>query len=232
MTTSNQPRRLVILIGTTPDVPHITTRAELDAMMGVGFSKRSRHNAAGWEEGEIGDVFDEPPKPHLVPAIAPSPAPVRLPLLPTTDPACGPCGARCCKTFPGVPSPTDFGAPNTDAVRLKVRELLATGKWIVDHDGSESRLEHEPSNWYIRPRMLHDRPGPINGNYWMGEGTCVFLVDDRCSNYDARPAGCRDLTPERGGVPAGHSCRSSRAKRYQVDDWEPYESILLEEGYR
>lgn len=151
--------------------------------------------------------------------------PRKLRVLPTTDAPCASCDARCCNTFPGVPSPEEFGAPNVDGMRAKLRALLDGGNWIVDHD-SNGWLGGDPTAWFPRPRMTYES-GHINDISFADRGTCVLLVANRCSDYEERPAGCRSLVAS-----ANKRCGGTTSKAKQVDAWGPYERMLLEEGYR
>src|SRR5207244_12084374 len=95
---------------------------------------------------------------------------------------CARCGGHCCKTFPGGSTPGDWGAPDSDQMRSRLREALATGNWVIDRAG------------YVRPTSR----GAVDpaADRW---GECVFLEKSGCRlSYELRPFGCRDFTPAEG----------------------------------
>jgi hypothetical protein len=57
----------------------------------------------------------------------------RLIVLNNENPAiCAPCGGQCCKHMPGAASPEDFGAPDREAMRDRLRTAFDSGLWAID----------------------------------------------------------------------------------------------------
>jgi Fe-S-cluster containining protein len=149
---------------------------------------------------------------------------MRLPVIDSHErpDICGPCGGKCCTIWPGIPHPEDLGAPDREALRATATALVASGRWVVDHD-AEGRIDGEPYDWYLRPALKGTEGSQPDQYGFEGPGTCTFLVGGRCEIYDARPRGCRMLVPDTDV----RNCKSPIRKIDEVQAWEPYESILL-----
>lgn len=149
---------------------------------------------------------------------------MRLPLVDGNEhpDICGPCGGKCCTIWPGIPHPEDLGAPDVEVLRETVQALLATGRWVVDHD-AHGWLEPDPAAWYLRPAMKGSEGKQPPWLSFEGAGTCTFFSEGRCEIYATRPRGCRALVPQ-----VDTNCTAPLAKARQVDMWEPYEAMLVE----
>lgn len=152
----------------------------------------------------------------------------RLIVLNNENPAiCAPCGGQCCKHMPGAASPEDFGAPDREAMRDRLRTAFDSGLWAIDwwegdprDDRTREVLDKTVESYYPRPRVVgvdhvYD---PSYG------GQCVLLVNDRCSLvFDQRPVICRELVPKRGRCTA-----EIEDKQRIAVAWIPYHDLLSE----
>lgn len=144
---------------------------------------------------------------------------------------CGPCGGECCRYYPGIASPEDFGAPDVDVMRSRLNEALTSGRWAVDwwegdprpydERGDDGADDYRSSSEFIRPAMK-GHEGQLSHAGW--SGPCTFFTEGKgCAlEHDARPRNCRGLIPM-----VGASCAEKDVSKVDyVRAWEPYLDLI------
>jgi len=133
--------------------------------------------------------------------------------------ACRNCGGRCCKHYPGITSPEDWGAPDTDQMLQRLSAAFKEDTYEVDH-------------WYGDPREGAEqldqvsmvRPTARRGLVALTE-PCQMLGAQGCSlPYEQRPKQCRELSPIT--VAGKHSCVDNYSKKQAAIDWIPYQDVV------
>lgn len=138
---------------------------------------------------------------------------------------CGSCGGACCKQLPGIASPDDFGAPDRDEMRMRLKTAFDSGRWAIDWwegDPRDGRDELDSAR-YVRPATKW-REGRVRDASW--GGACTFFGAVGCElAADERPLGCRSLEPA-----ANHKdcIPHDGDKRDMAIAWLPYLDLLLE----
>lgn len=132
---------------------------------------------------------------------------------------CGPCGGKCCKHYPGIAYPEDFGLP--DVGRLWT--ALLTRLWVVDWWEGDPRTGFDEYGrvCFVRPAMVGSIRWPEDPA-WVGS-PCVFLGPGGCIlSLDERPRGCCALEPLANSGCLDHS----GGKLGAAMAWLPYQHIL------
>lgn len=127
---------------------------------------------------------------------------------------CTPCGGNCCKTYPGIVSPEDVGAPDLERMTQRLEVMLRSGRYTIDWwEGDDVE--------FVRPAQVGHEGKHRHGG---GAGACSLLSESGCVlEHDDRPLGCRGLKP----VPkAAGGCEPHESKEHQVHAWEPYQELL------
>jgi len=140
---------------------------------------------------------------------------------------CGPCGGGCCKAYPGITSPTDFGAPNREVMLHRLTEAFRSGKWAIDWWEGDPRPEGERVGGYLS-KAYFVRPHVRGEEGWLRDATyggrCTFHTDSGCTlEHNQRPTQCRTLVPAKDGM-----CKQSVDKHELTLAWLPYTDIILQ----
>lgn len=161
-----------------------------------------------------------------------------LPMLPAATVSatiCEPCGGKCCKSYPGINAPEDFGAPNRDEMRTRIRAALLSGRWAIDWwEGDPRGYDHGDdddylsSSEFIRPAQK-GHENEIEHAGW--GGACTFLTATGCElAHDDRPRNCRGLIPTLGPM----TCQERREDGSPVEKvdyvlaWIPYLDVIAD----
>ncbi len=147
---------------------------------------------------------------------------------------CAECGGECCKVFPGLCLPGDFGKPADR--RGRITDALRTGKYCLErHLGdprsrrwcvanSDSMVEEV---LYVRPAVVGSE-GRLVDSIHFDEATCTFhngLIG--CELLPkARPYECRVWEPR--GNPERCIRHGLKMKKDVVIRWIPYQQMLRE----
>lgn len=142
---------------------------------------------------------------------------------------CGPCGGKCCRLMPGIAVPEDFGAPDRDTMRSRLRAAFETKRWAIDwwegdpREGSNALDSAE----FVRP-ATRGKEGTLFDPSW--GGTCTFLGPKGCElAHDDRPRNCRGLVPNHPNSCAEEHSDGERVEKVDyVLAWIPYLGLLLE----
>ncbi|MFN4224240.1 MAG: YkgJ family cysteine cluster protein [Fervidobacterium nodosum] len=129
---------------------------------------------------------------------------------------CKACGGKCCKTFPGLATPEDFGAPDRDLMREKLLKALISGRWTVDWVDQDAEL------YFVRP-AIKGFEGSVFDHAYNGE--CTFLTNTGCElDFSERPESCRMLIPklEERCDPQGYT------RMYVSKIWKDYVDVLVD----
>ncbi|HOJ95181.1 MAG TPA: hypothetical protein PK390_08065, partial [Fervidobacterium nodosum] len=122
----------------------------------------------------------------------------------------------CCKTFPGLATPEDFGAPDRDLMREKLLKALISGRWTVDWVDQDAEL------YFVRP-AIKGFEGSVFDHAYNGE--CTFLTNTGCElDFSERPESCRMLIPklEERCDPQGYT------RMYVSKIWKDYVDVLID----
>jgi Fe-S-cluster containining protein len=154
-----------------------------------------------------------------------------LPVLgaPTTDAArCSDCGGKCCKSYPGIAVPEDFGAPDRDLMQTKLRAALSSGRWAIDWWEGDPRPDCDAlyQAEFVRPANK-GHEGDLFHPSW--GGPCTFLRKDGCElAHDDRPRNCRGVVPRHPeSCTEKHEDGTLVSKEDFVIAWIPYIGLLL-----
>ena len=132
---------------------------------------------------------------------------------------CSRCGGKCCKTMPGIVTPSELGMTPREIGR-ELRRRLDSGKWALDWWEKDSDL---PQTYYLRPAIKGCEGQQRHGS-WGGE--CALLGPSGCTlSWNERPWGCRDLKPHRLLHPHCTSV-TGHGKLAEVRLWLPYQNII------
>lgn len=133
---------------------------------------------------------------------------------------CAQCGGKCCKLYPGITSPEDWGAPDQAQMRQRIRAALNSGDYEFDDWFGDPTKE---SGGEFDVRMI--RPKAQRRMGYKGEwDRCKLLKDAGCSlPYEQRPKQCRELAP---GSVTGEHCKDQFSKQQAAIDWMPYQDLL------
>lgn len=138
------------------------------------------------------------------------------------SPVCAACGGKCCKFYPGITSPEDWGAPDKERMRKRIKAALDSGRYELDEWYGDPTGEKTGDDWFlvhmVRP-SAHRRLG-VGGDF----ERCGLLGPQGCYLPHAdRPRQCRELEP---GDPSGEHCGDRYSKRQAAIDWMPYQDVL------
>jgi len=149
----------------------------------------------------------------------------RLPVLDAYErpDICGPCGGRCCQSFPGSALPGDFGSTD-DEIRTELRARLLTGNWAIDWwEGNPENDEDYAPHYFVRPATVNGS-GVFDPSWG---GACVFHGASGCQIFDQRPSGCRGLEPNPNHR-AEHCTVHYASKQDAAIAWTPYHELVVE----
>jgi Fe-S-cluster containining protein len=129
---------------------------------------------------------------------------------------CKVCGGKCCKTYPGLVTPEDFGAPDIEKLRKNLFEALSSGRWTVDW------VKQEEGLYFVRPAVKGFEGSVFDHRY---TGECTFLTETGCKlSFENRPESCRMLIPK-----IDERCDSQGYTRAVVAQrWKEYYDILID----
>lgn len=136
---------------------------------------------------------------------------------------CQGCG-QCCKTYPGLYVPDDFGCDMARMEKAILDGVAQADKWDSEGDALGEV-------WFLRAPH-HATKGEAYD--FMYGGRCALLRDDGCSlQYEGRPRQCRGLVP----VFAWKECVESSPegkilKRDHVATWKPFSDQVEALAYR
>jgi hypothetical protein len=151
---------------------------------------------------------------------------------------CSQCGGSCCKNYPAGSTPEDWGAPNVDVMRSRLRTALDSGRYTLDcWEGDLPEFDHEPQYgqvYYVRPSIKGNEGKPLHRSYG---GECTFLTPKGCEHsFTDRPALCRLLIPDPKADPESRKfdCQypwnlgddKTSDKLYACRLWRPYMALL------
>ncbi|SHH20782.1 hypothetical protein [Thermosipho atlanticus] len=126
---------------------------------------------------------------------------------------CTKCGGKCCKYFPGIALPKDFGNSKEEIFK-NLSIALKSGKWCIDW------IDRNKNLYYVRP-SIKGKEGILFDNSISGK--CTFLTDKGCNLIpNNRPTGCLLLEPIEFGNCIPHLDRFEAAKQ-----WKQYLEILF-----
>ncbi len=129
---------------------------------------------------------------------------------------CKACGGLCCKSFPGLVTPKDVGAPDTDLMRQNLLEMLRSGRYCVDWINQEEGL------YFVRP-AIKGNENVVFGHLYNGE--CTFLTPTGCQlTFEKRPESCRTLIPK-----VNEKCDPQNYTRMKIAKmWKEYVNLLID----
>jgi hypothetical protein len=132
---------------------------------------------------------------------------------------CGPCGGKCCKSYPGAAMPHDFGA-SAEEIKTALIEALGSGRWVIDWWECDPRpgMYELPSAYFVRPAVVGGEGEVFHALY---NGRCTFHTDTGCGIFDRRPSGCRGVEPGTEGCKSRHS-----SKRDAAIAWIPFRKVI------
>ncbi|QTA37738.1 hypothetical protein JYK00_08425 [Thermosipho ferrireducens] len=132
------------------------------------------------------------------------------------DKLCKNCKGKCCKYFPGVTLPEDFGANiNKETFYNELVKAFKSGKWAIDW------IDRKKDMYFIRP-AIKGFEGWLFDHRLSGE--CSFLTPDGCElDPSHRPSGCLLLEPKKDGICLPHLTTEEAAKF-----WKNYIDIIME----
>lgn len=134
---------------------------------------------------------------------------------------CTKCGGECCKHYPGIATPEQFGAPDRGALYENLMDAFLTGEWVADW------LEGSKEIYFPRPNIIVNRSGKLYDYVYHGmrggEGACNFFTQDKgCKKeFEERPAQCQSLKP---GEDLTCDYEGDLGSKYVLaDKWRPYQ---------
>jgi Fe-S-cluster containining protein len=144
----------------------------------------------------------------------------RLPIIATRATGfaeCQGCGS-CCKGYPGLYVPEDFGE-DIERMAKAIRDGVAqVDRWDFTEDDTLGEV-------YFLRAPTRKSQGRVIDFTW--GGACALLRADGCSlQYEARPRNCRGLVPAK--TDGERDCREDTLagerieKRDYVATWEPF----------
>ncbi len=132
---------------------------------------------------------------------------------------CAECKGECCKVFPGLCIPTDFGRLANRRGRIK--KALQSGRYCLERSAVNRWL-------MVRPAVIGYERVLIDGKH-DGNAECTFLRGTGCElSAGKRPYDCRTLEPviSRRGRKFCKDHGMSQDK--QIRRWQPYQQMLRE----
>ncbi|ABR31368.1 hypothetical protein SU69_07735 [Thermosipho melanesiensis] len=124
---------------------------------------------------------------------------------------CKKCQGKCCKNYPGIALPKDFGNTKEEIFKNLIK-AFKSGKWSIDWDKNEE--------YFVRP-SIKGRKFYIFDHAISGE--CVFLTEKGCKlSLEKRPSGCLLLEPRES-----EKCIQHLTKRNTINEWKKFKEILL-----
>ncbi len=138
---------------------------------------------------------------------------------------CEKCGGACCKNYPGLATPEQFGAPDRKTLYQNLLKAFRSGEWVVDwlEPGKYDKT------YFPRPNIIDKYTGKPYGDVyhgmWGGEGPCIFHGDKGCEKeFDERPAQCQSLVPNKN-FECEH--KSEIGSKYSMAiKWAPYQNEI------
>lgn len=144
---------------------------------------------------------------------------------------CSQCKGVCCKAYPGITMPEDWGS-NEAAMKERLEDAFASGRWTVDWMACDARPEnerHDPPevrrSYFVRPATIGNEGVRYHTDSY---GRCTFLDDAvGCTlTKDERPTQCRMLVPA-AKFPDECSYQGKPYSRYDCAvAWMPYQHLL------
>lgn len=127
---------------------------------------------------------------------------------------CKKCGGKCCKFYPGIAIPSDFGNTKEEILN-NLTEAFKSGLWTIDW------LNRKNEEYFVRP-AIKGKEFLIFDHSISGE--CVFLNTNGCKLDESnRPSGCLLLEPR-----DGEKCIQHLSKKEAINQWNKYKNILFE----
>lgn len=127
---------------------------------------------------------------------------------------CKKCGGKCCKSYPGIALPKDFGNSKEEILQ-KLTQALKSGKWTIDWN------DRKKEEYFVRPAVKGKENFIFDHSI---SGECVFLTKSGCKlKYNERPSGCLLLEPK-----SNEKCIQHLSKRQAIEDWSKYKDIIIE----
>jgi Fe-S-cluster containining protein len=134
---------------------------------------------------------------------------------------CTKCGGECCKRYPGLAHPTDFG--ETDEERLaKMVEALNSGKWTITFNWLP---DDDKKIYHLRPRTVPEAEQEYVVGKPFGGHPCTFLTPSGCGFVGQKPAECRELKPN-AAEPG--NCNDGRSHDFWVGEWVSSQDLVHE----
>ncbi len=129
---------------------------------------------------------------------------------------CKACGGLCCKSFPGLVTPKDVGAPDTELMRKNLLEMFRSGRYCVDWINQEEGL------YFVRPAIKGSETSVFDHSY---SGECTYLTPTGCQLiFGKRPESCRTLIPK-----VNERCDPQGYTRMKVAKmWQEYVNLLID----
>lgn len=140
---------------------------------------------------------------------------------------CQGCGS-CCKTYPGLYVPEDFGGDLDRMAKAIGYGVAQVDRWDLTEDDALGEV-------YFLRAPTRKSQGRIIDFTW--GGACALLRDDGCSlQYEARPRNCRGIVPAK--TDGARDCREDTPtgerieKRDHVATWKPFSDQVEALAYR
>ncbi len=127
---------------------------------------------------------------------------------------CTPCGGKCCKNFPGMFHPKQFGY-NWEEIEPQLRTLLEQKRIQLDYWEGDSKV------YFPLPTIKGEEWRGIFNPTW--GGPCSWLGEQECTvKFEKRPWGCQFLEATTCQTKENPFYNKAQAK----EDWAPYSNQL------
>lgn len=137
---------------------------------------------------------------------------------------CVQCGGKCCKFYPGITAPEDWGAPDKAAMQVRITQAVRSGDYEFDDWYGDPTDEKGGGDFNVRMiRPTGQRGLSVRRDEYE---RCQMLGDQGCKlPHDERPKQCRELVP---GDPTGQHCKDQFSKKQAAIAWMPYQDVTAE----
>ncbi|MBO8160280.1 MAG: hypothetical protein H0Z24_01475 [Thermosipho sp. (in: Bacteria)] len=127
---------------------------------------------------------------------------------------CKKCGGKCCKYYPGIALPKDFGNSRKEILNNLIR-VFKSGLWTIDW------IDRKKDLYFVRPSIKGYEDVLFDHSI---QGECVFLTKNGCSlPIERRPTGCLLLEPIENGKCVPHISKAEASK-----EWKNYLDLLFD----
>ncbi|MBT1247377.1 MULTISPECIES: hypothetical protein [unclassified Thermosipho (in: thermotogales)] len=124
---------------------------------------------------------------------------------------CSKCKGKCCKNYPGLALPNDFGNTKEEIYKNLI-DAFKSGNWCIDWEKKEE--------YFVRPSIKGKEFQVFDHSI---SGECTFLTERGCKlTKEKRPSGCLLLEPKEN-----EKCVQHLKKQKVMNEWKKFHNILI-----